>query len=465
MSSASPAAERAGRSALRRLLFGLGAAAALLAAAAVGLAQWLTTREMNAEFARAIAGEVAQLERFKSPRELAVELLARAPRMAGHAYLVELPDGACPLAESNAEELCPAGNLRGWPQGVPRESGPLRFTRDGAPMIAQVVIAESHHLIVAREAAPLDRAIAAAWRAAALTGLGILAGAGLLAWLAARWLLGRLGAMNAACEAVEEGDLARRLPRDGSGDEFDRLAGHVNRMLDRVVELLRVVRHVSEHAAHDLRTPLARLRLGLERAARGTRDAQAREALEDALDRIDSLQQTFTALLAIADNEAGDRSDFAPVDLAAIAAEVVETHLPLAELAEVALELDARPAIMRGSAGLLRTMLGNLLHNAIKHAPPGSAVEIGIGGGVLIRIADRGPGIPPDLRERVFQKFFVGEPGSPRAGTGLGLSLVRVIAHRHGLAITLADNAPGLAVELTPSHASNHAAAPRLRGM
>lgn len=443
------------RSALRRLLFGIGLAAALLACGAVGAAQWLMLRAIEAELDASVAHELAGLESLKEPRALALEVSARAARRQGFVYLLEDAEGACPLAASNALELCPVGNLPAWPHGAVRTAGALHLPASvagGTPLVGRVaVVAGSHRLLVARDATALQGAGRAAWRAAALTGIGILAGALLVGWLAGRWLLGRLDRLNEACARIERGELAHRLPLAGADDEFDRLAGSVNRMLDRIVALLGVVRQVSEHAAHDLRTPLARLRLGLEGASRQTTDSAAQAALATALERVDALQNTFTALLAIADSEAGDRRDFVPVALAPLLAEVAEIWTPLAEEAEVTLRVTQAPdapATMPGNPDLLRSLLGNLVHNAIKHAPAGSEVELGCAGGPTLWVRDHGPGIAPAFRERVFQKFFVGEPGSRRAGLGLGLSLVRVVAHRHGLAVTLDDAEPGLMVRL-----------------
>jgi len=449
-----------GRSVLLRLALGLGLAVAALSAGAVTLTQWWVLGQVESEFRRAVADEAAALEVFKGIQDLALAVAARAGRggevAAGFLYLMQGEDGGCPLSGSNALELCPVGNLARWPATVPFAAGlsATRATAGEPAMLLQVVpLRFGQWLLVARDATPLDDLRRAAWQGALLVALGITLGAALVGWLAGRWLHARLAPFDQLVAQVRAGRLEHRMANAGTRDEFDRLAAAVNEMLDRIVELLRVVRHVSEHAAHDLRTPMARMRLVLERAQRNCAEPATRDAIGDAMARLDRLLETFAALLEIANHESRGREGFAPIDLEAVARDVAETMEGEAELAEVTLRLTSHPARLHGQAALLRTMLANLVHNAIKHAPAGSMVEMILAepGGPLLRVRDQGPGIPVALRERVFDKFFVGEPGSPRAGTGLGLSLVRVIALRHGLAIRLGDAAPGLDVTLDPA--------------
>lgn len=453
-----PATTR-GRSVLLRLALGLGLGVAALSAGAVALTQWWVMGRVESEFRRAVADEAAALEVFKGIQDLALAVSGRAGRGgeagAGFLYLMQAEDGACPLSGSNALELCPVGNLARWPEGVPFTAGSHAApAREGEPalLLHVVPLRFGQWLLVARDATPLDDLKRAAWQGAALVALGITLGAALVGWLAGRWLHARLAPFDQLVAQVRAGRLDHRMAVPASRDEFDRLAAAVNGMLDRIVELLRVVRHVSEHAAHDLRTPMARLRLVLERAQRHSTEPATQAAIGDAMARLDRLLETFAALLEIANHESRGPEGFSTVDLEEVARDVAETMEGEAELAGVSLRLESRPARLHGQAALLRTMLANLVHNAIKHAPPDSEVALILAepGGPLLRVRDRGPGIPAALREKVFEKFFVAEPGSPRAGTGLGLSLVRVIAGRHGLTIRLGDAAPGLDVTLEP---------------
>jgi len=262
---------------------------------------------------------------------------------------------------------------------------------------------------------------------------------------------------------VGAGELTLRIPEDGSSDAFDRLAKRINAMLDRIQELLDGVRHATDHIAHDLRTPLTRLRNRLEdmrsrRAAanHGASDRFANE-LEEATAETDQLLATFAALLRLTRIEAQTaRADDPLVELEPLVQDAAELYAPIAAERGIALDVRTGHCNLRGDADQLFQLVANLLDNALKYAGRGSRVRLELrddGHAVHIVVGDHGAGIPEADRERVFDRFVRLEEHRGSAGSGLGLSLVRAIAHRHGGTISLEDNAPGLRAVVRLPHA------------
>lgn len=281
--------------------------------------------------------------------------------------------------------------------------------------------------------------------------------------LVARRVLRRVDAMNATARTIMAGDLGGRLAVNGSGDELDRLAGNLNAMLDRIGELMAGMKEVSDNIAHDLKTPLTRLRNQAEQTLRAAPDAAAgREALEKVIEESDGLIRIFNALLMIARAEAGNIAGVADFDLADVLRDVAEMYEPVAEDAEMRLTLRVDGALrMRGNRELIGQMLANLVDNAIKYGAPEQAAgassrEVTLearrsGGQIEIVIADRGPGIAVADRARVLGRFVRLENSRSRPGSGLGLSLAAAVAHLHGGALRIEDNAPGLRVVIALS--------------
>lgn len=286
----------------------------------------------------------------------------------------------------------------------------------------------------------------------ALAALLVAAALGaLVGWLTSRWVSRRLRSLDLTAARVGAGELALRARSDGSDDAFDRLAHRFNGMLDRIQELLDGVRHATDHIAHDLRTPLTRLRHRLEQL-RARTPAPASE-LDAAIGETDQLLQSFGALLRLARIEAQPPlHDASPVDLQALARDALELYAPIAAERGIALRDDSGPAQVRGDADQLFQLLVNLVDNAIKFAPPRTEVALRLSKDesiVVLEISDAGPGIPPEERERVLDRFVRLEAQRSSPGTGLGLSLVRAIALRHEGRIELLDAAPGLRVRIT----------------
>jgi signal transduction histidine kinase len=376
------------------------------------------------------------------------ERLSRQP--AGDSiYLLAAPDGT-PLV----------GNLRQWPDVQPDPGGWLIFrlgqaTPEGDPethgaRARSFRLRGGYQLLVGRDMHELE-SIQRLVRRATASGLGMAALLALLGGAVTSWTsLRRIGAINTTVQEIMAGDLSRRIPTDDAGDDFSHLVDNLNRMLDRIESLLEGVRQVSDNIAHDLRTPLARLRNRLdELQKRDDSLAGSSEAVEAAIREADGLLATFSALLRIARIEAGARrSGFVPVDLGRLAADVVELYEPLAEERGCRLELRiSRSPAVQGDPELLSQALANLIDNALKHGARGGEVVVTVadsGGALSLEVADSGPGIPEGEREHVFQRFHRLDSSRSSPGSGLGLSLVAAVAKLHHVDVRLEDNHPGL---------------------
>jgi signal transduction histidine kinase len=278
--------------------------------------------------------------------------------------------------------------------------------------------------------------------------IGVLGGYGL-----GRGMARKIAAITQAAEAIIHGDLARRVPLGGAGDDLDQLAATFNRMLDRIEALMESLRQVSNDVAHDLRTPLTRLRTRLE-ALPSTTGQASDAAISAALADLDAILETFAALLRIAQIEGGARrAGFRPTDLAQTCQTVVEAFAPSAEDAGVALECDAAsPVAIEGDPELLTQMLVNLVENGLRHAGSGAVVKVKaetLDTTAVLTIVDNGPGVPSQERERLFDRFYRLERSRSTPGSGLGLALVAAVAKLHGAQLVAFDADPGLGVRVT----------------
>jgi signal transduction histidine kinase len=253
--------------------------------------------------------------------------------------------------------------------------------------------------------------------------------------------------------------LDQRIPLRGSHDEWDRVAENLNQMLDRIETLMGEVKQVSDNVAHDLRTPLTRMRGRLEKAYHASRNGEADAALiGDTIADLDAVLGMFASITRISEIETrARRSAFRTLNLAEIAGEVVELYDAAAEQVATRLSLGGdREVAIIGDRDLLFDAIANLVDNAIKHGCKGGQVTVtcsSTDGGATIAIADDGPGIPADQRDHVFKRFYRLEQSRYTPGNGLGLSLVAAVARLHGAEIALHDNAPGLTVQLSfPPH-------------
>ena len=271
----------------------------------------------------------------------------------------------------------------------------------------------------------------------------------------------RIHAMESALDAVAKGEFATRVPRTASGDDLDQVAARINKTLDQLQGLIGTVRQVSSDIAHDLKTPIGRIRQRLESTRRtATTVAEYRETTDKTVVEIDDVIDTFEALLRIAQIEGGARkARFTDVDLRGILLNVVDAYEFVGEDTDHRLSArlpDHGGQTIRGDNDLLTQLFANLIENSIRHCPPGSRIDVGLvydGDNSIVRISDNGQGIPESERQNVFRRLYRLEKSRTTPGNGLGLSLVAAITDLHGATISLDDNHPGLIVTLSfPSH-------------
>ena len=340
----------------------------------------------------------------------------------------------------------PMGNLD---MGAVRASatGSLRLKTPGwlsASAIDRLDLGPNAYILLGRtqDEAGLERDVLA-------VGLLALALAALIAFVigpvvSAR-LVRRVEAVNLACEAFGSGDLTARAPGAEVRDEFGALARAVNAMFERIDSLVGGLRDVSNRAAHDLRTPIARLRTNLEAVRSASSLPLAHEAAEAAIAETQVILATFDALLDVAEIEAGATSTLSPVDLAEVVRRAATLYSPVAEEAGIGLELDLHPAWVVGEDVLLMRVAANLLDNALKYCPHGATIGLTTrqdAGSALLIIVDDGPGIPAPLRNQMLQSRVRG-PGAQGPGLGLGLALVAAVAKRHNAELVLAEGPNG----------------------
>jgi signal transduction histidine kinase len=406
---------------------------------------------------RAIAAESAALqwEFADAGRGALIAAIARRiadPRFGGAVYL---------LADSSVNKL--AGNLEAWPPTLDDAAGwgdvSGAVWRPGAagPALLRVridTLSDGSRLLVGRADDDLEefaRTINIAL-VGAIVLIFVLAGVASVS--VTRRTVGRIESINTTSRAIMQSGLGQRIPLRGTRDEWDELAGNLNSMLGRIESLMAEVTQFTDNVAHDLRTPLTRIRSRLERAYAGGRDREGDQILiGDIIADLDVVLGMFTSLTRISQIEARDRTAaFRIVDLTAIAHEVVELFDAAAENKGGQLKVIADRAVpVTGDRDLLFDAVSNLVDNAIKHGREKGRVTVAVregDRGAVIAIADDGSGIPADEHDRVFKRFYRLEVSRHTPGNGLGLSLVAAVARLHGADIELRDNAPGLVFEL-----------------
>ncbi len=353
------------------------------------------------------------------------------------------------------------GNLSASSVTVSRDGRLALATRGWLSVAAidRVDLGQGSYILLGRtqDEAGLERDVMA-------VGLLALALAGFVAFvigpMASLRLVRRVEAVNAACEAFGAGDLTARAPGASASDEFGALARSVNAMFERIDALVGGLREVSNQAAHDLRTPIARLRANLDTVRAADTLDQARTAADAAIAETNAILETFDALLDLAEIKAGSTVVLSPVDLSAIARQAADLYRPVAEDAGIALTLDLQPAHVAGEQALLIRVVANLLDNAIKYCPPGSTVSIivkHVEDSVELAVLDDGPGVPAAARSDLLKPRVRGAAASG-PGLGLGLALVSAVAARHAAQLRLRDG-PGqrglcVALTFTPADAA-----------
>jgi signal transduction histidine kinase len=424
---------------------------AVSAGALAGFTYWNTKRALDEETDQTIQAEIAGLSEQYQRQGLGglTDVITARSMHAGQGLYLLVGSLGHPLA----------GNLDAWP--TVKRTGNRFVEFDYERRVGGIL---EHHpargrvfklvgglqLLVARdvhERSDTERMFTTAlpWSVALMLTLGLVGGA-----VMSRNLLKRLDQINSTSREIMAGHLSRRLPVSRAGDEFDTLARNLNRMLERIERLMKGMREVTDSVAHDLRSPLNRLRNRLEGTLRRLPvDDQEAPEIEAAITETDRLISTFDSLLLIAEAEAGAaRNSMSRVNLSALAHDVWELYQPVAEESGIALEMmPAQPLEVRGNGNLLSQALANLVDNAIKYTPSGGKVTIAAeqnGKGAIVSVADNGPGIPEDDRPRAIERFVRLEASRHSPGTGLGLSLVAAVARLHEARLELSDNQPGL---------------------
>lgn len=427
------------RSSAARLTLTYGVVVLLLVVALQGTVWLLTRNALEREVRRVMAAELDKLAQDYNKGgigELAWVLRSRADSWGrtGAVYLLV-----------NRDMVRMEGNLSAWPRDVqPQHDSEARFRIAAAgeltshPVRAHLVmLAGGYWLLVGTDTSEMERALrrfgwASTWGVLAITLLIVLLGR----WYAAQTAR-RVREFSATCDAIVHSDLSLRLEVRGKGDEFDQLSRTVNDMLERIEQQAVLLRTTYGSIAHDLRTPLYRLRVRMEEALRkADLPAESQEIARPALAELDRVQRTLATLLEIARAESGSPlADGEPVDLAQLAREMHELYQP--GMQEKGLELrllTESEAVLVGKRQLLAQLIANLLENALKYVPAGCVVLLIVRSdpkGLTLAVSDNGPGM---------------RPGTP-SGSGLGLNLVRAIARLHRGEVVFRDNAPGLLVE------------------
>ena len=420
--------------------------------ALLGFTYWLTLGFIGQQSDESIRSEyrgLAELYRQQGISPL-VEIIKDRSRDKGiYVYL---------LADRDLHPV--AGNLQTWPRTLPSQQGWVEFAvesvhkpdREMQDMRALTgTLPDGYRLLVGKNIHDLKETrelilASLGWIIAVMVGLGLVAG-----WVVSRNVMRRVDVINRTTREIMRGDLHARMPTSSRGDEFDQMSENVNVMLDRIEHLMNGMKQVSDGIAHDLRSPLTRLRSRLELTLFGKSDAeQHRAAIEDALAETESLLTTFNALLSIAQAEAGAaRGNMAIVDAGSMAGDVADLYDPAAQAKGITLkaEVDEHPLTIQGDRQLLAQALVNLIDNAIKFTPADGAVTLqvkGTGNYVEIVVADSGPGIPAADRDTAIQRFVRLDNAKGVPGSGLGLSLVAAVARLHDGELSLEDNHPGL---------------------
>jgi signal transduction histidine kinase len=440
---------------------------ALFAASLLAYFAWNTRRLITEQITTTVNAEVSEINEIYSRRGLRGLYLTignRALRPGANLYLITTPTGQA--IAGNVGSLAPGVMATpGWSETAYRRLDD-QDTADHRALVRVTEMPNGFRLLVGRDLEERRRlfhivAKAAQWSILVVIVLGI--GGGIFV---ARRVLRRIDAMTGTTQRIMAGDLSGRLPVGRSGDELDRLAENLNAMLERIEALMMGLKEVSDNIAHDLKTPLTRLRNRAEEAlARSGNEADYRAALERTIEESDGLIRTFNALLMIARAESGQaRGNMDDFDAAEVANGIHELYEPLAEDDGMTLHVKTATAPIHGNRELISQALANLVENAIKYGKPVPAAQpLGAGAtaakeiliearrdgdSVLLSVIDHGPGIPEGDRKHAVERFVRLEASRTLPGSGLGLSLASAVATLHGGELRLGDSHPGLVATL-----------------
>jgi len=440
---------------------------ALFAASLLGYFAWNTRRMITEQITTTVdeeTGEISEIYNHRGLHGLAIAIENRALRPGANLYLVTTPAGLA--IAGNVGSLAPGvmGTV-GWSETAYRRLDD-QDTGDHRALVLVTELSSGFRLLIGRDLEERRRlfgivAKAAQWSILVVVVLGI--GGGIFV---ARRVLRRIDAMTGTTQRIMAGDLSGRLPVGRSGDELDRLASNLNAMLERIEALMTGLKEVSDNIAHDLKTPLTRLRNRAEEAlAKSASESEYRAALERTIEESDALIRTFNALLMIARAESGQaRGNMDDFDAADVASGIHELYEPLAEEDGITLRLKTASAPLHGNRELISQALANLVENAIKYGKPAQPAASGAvvsldskqiliearreGDSVLLSVTDHGPGIPEGDLKHAVERFVRLDTSRSQPGSGLGLSLASAVATLHGGELRLSDAHPGLVATL-----------------
>ena len=428
----------------------------MIAVAILGYVYLSTTSYVRSRSDRAIISEYSSLQNAyeRSGRDGLIDLIKR--RMADKSFA----DHVYVLADPSLAVL--GGNLKAWPSTVTTASGWTEFraseplSNGTRPLVRAKLetFPNGDRLLVGKDISDLD-SFTDQIKKAVIAGVALIfVLAGVASTLVTRRTVGRIESINATSRAIMLSGLDKRIPLRGSNDEWDRVAENLNLMLDRIETLMAEVKQVGDNIAHDLRTPLTRMRGRLEKAYNAQRIGEDDQLLiGDTIADLDAVLRIFSSITRIAQIETQERKRaFRIINLFEIASEVVELYDAAAEQDGTHLIIAGdRQVLVTGDRDLIFDAIANLVDNAIKHGRAGGQVVVAneiIEDRPVISIADDGPGIPAGQYEHVFKRFYRLEQSRYTPGNGLGLSLVAAVAHLHGARIEMLDNSPGLKVKL-----------------
>jgi signal transduction histidine kinase len=443
----------------------------LMTTVILGVIYWATVAQIDAQIDAGLRAEknaLVTLFRDQGPDSLEIAIAQRSSlrNQSKHDRTVPAEPGKRQYFLGDAHYHRLAGDIHAWPKGVrgspawatfrvDNTSAPPDADADAQPhrlRALAVTLANGDHLLVGQALNEADKLSASIlYLTLVAVGLSFLMAA-VGGTLMGRSVLKRVDAVNSAANDIINGDLSRRIVTGNREDEFGGLAARLNAMLTRIEQLIRNIREVSENIAHDLRSPVSRLRSRLEITLLEPREeVDYRDALTRTVEDTEALLVTFNAVLSIAQLDAGvQRGRWDEVDLGEIAADAAKLYAAAAEARRIEFSCNAEPhATVRGSRQILSQAVGNLLDNAIKYTPPNGRIALDVtshGKAVRLRVADTGPGIPPDEYEHVLERFVRLDTSRGQSGNGLGLSLVRAVIDAHGGRLFFQDNAPGLRV-------------------
>jgi len=441
---------------------------ALFAASLLGYFAWNTRRLITEQITTTVNAETNEISEIYARRGLHGLLRTmenRALRPGANLYLVTTPTGQA--FAGNVGSLAPGVMAtEGWSETLYRRFDD-QDNVDHRALVRVTELENGFRLLIGRDLEERRRlfgivAKAAQWSILVVVVLGI--GGGIFV---ARRVLQRIDAMTGTTQRIMAGDLSGRLPVGRSGDELDRLASNLNAMLERIEALMMGLKEVSDNIAHDLKTPLTRLRNRAEEAlASSGSEAEYRMALERTIEESDGLIRTFNALLMIARAESGQaRDNMDDFDASEVANGIHELYEPLAEDGGMTLKVRTSFAPLHGNRELISQALANLVENAIKYGKPASVAQslsagaVGAvreiliearreGGEVLLSVTDHGPGIPEPDRKHAVERFVRLDASRTQPGSGLGLSLASAVATLHDGHLRLGDAHPGLIATL-----------------